>query len=365
MSRRWVVAAVLLVASGCTSTTEQVSMDLQATAPASGGEPSSTDAPPPATEVVVYTSVDQSYAEPVLRAFVAETGIRVRPVFDVEAAKTTGLVNRLIAERTRPQADVWWNGEFAQTIALAEQGVLAPYASPAAADIPGGYKDAGGLWTGFGGRARVIIVNTDRVAAGDAPTSIDAFLDGAVDPDQIAIAHPVFGTTATQAAAIFAVWGADKARAFYQRIADRGVRVVDGNGAVRDLVADGQLAFGLTDTDDACGALARGAPVRIVFPDQGDGQLGTLIIPNTVGLVAGAPHAESGQALIDYLVRAATEADLVRAGWSQVALRPLPADVTASACVDVSGVRGMDVGLADIAAQIELAKTELAAIFVQ
>ena len=50
------------------------------------------------SEVVVYCSVDQVFAEPVLRAFEAASGIRVRPVFDTEEAKSTGVANRLIAE---------------------------------------------------------------------------------------------------------------------------------------------------------------------------------------------------------------------------------------------------------------------------
>src|SRR5512145_2461939 len=83
--------------------------------------------------VVVYTSVDQVYSEPVFRAFENETGIRVMPVYDVEATKTTGLVNRLIAEKARPQADAFWSGEFSQTVVLKKESVLAPYRSPSAA----------------------------------------------------------------------------------------------------------------------------------------------------------------------------------------------------------------------------------------
>jgi iron(III) transport system substrate-binding protein len=62
--------------------------------------------------VIVYTSVDQVYSEPVFRAFEKERGVKVLPVYDVEATKTTGLVNRLIAEKARPQADVFWSVEF-------------------------------------------------------------------------------------------------------------------------------------------------------------------------------------------------------------------------------------------------------------
>ena len=48
--------------------------------------------------VVVYVSVDQTHAEPILEAFEKKTGIQVAPVYDVEASKATGLANRLIAE---------------------------------------------------------------------------------------------------------------------------------------------------------------------------------------------------------------------------------------------------------------------------
>ena len=75
------------------------------------------------------------------------------------------------------------------------------------------------------------------------------------------------------------------------------LRVVDGNATVRDLVVAGQLEWGLTDSDDAAVAVGRGDPVRVVVPDQaGDG---TLVVPGTVALVAGAPHPAEGRALVD------------------------------------------------------------------
>ncbi|MDD1695423.1 MAG: hypothetical protein LUQ54_00860, partial [Methanoregula sp.] len=100
-------------------------------------------------EVVIYTSVDQVYSEPVFREFENRTGIHVSPVYDVEAAKTTGLVNRLIAEKSHPQADVFWSGEIVQTMLLEREGVLGRYDSPAAADIPLQLRSPNGSWTGF------------------------------------------------------------------------------------------------------------------------------------------------------------------------------------------------------------------------
>jgi iron(III) transport system substrate-binding protein len=89
-----------------------------------------------AAEVVVYTSLDQLFSEPILREFQAQTGVEVKAVYDVEASKTTGLVNRLIAEKDRPRADVFWNSEVGRTLVLKDKGVLERYRSPSAEDIP-------------------------------------------------------------------------------------------------------------------------------------------------------------------------------------------------------------------------------------
>ncbi|MHC5009094.1 MAG: hypothetical protein ACYTGF_17245 [Planctomycetota bacterium] len=59
--------------------------------------------------VVLYVSADDHIARQVVGAFERETGIRVATVGDTEQTKTTGLANRLRAERDNPQADVFWS----------------------------------------------------------------------------------------------------------------------------------------------------------------------------------------------------------------------------------------------------------------
>lgn len=312
-------------------------------------------------EVVIYTSVDQTFSEPILDEFEKQTGIKVLAVYDVEAAKTTGLVNRIIAEEANPQADVFWSGEFAQTILLKERNLLAPYRSTNIAGIPEQYMDQAGYWSSMGGRARVIIINTELIPEG-GPTSLEDFLNPAWPAEKIGIAYPLFGTTSTHAAAIYAFFGREEGRSYFEALQSRGVAVVDGNSVVRDLVASGQLAFGLTDTDDACGAIARGAPVRIVIPDQGVGEIGTLIIPNTVGLIAGSPNPESGKELIDFLLSLETEAALIRSGWSHIALRQVDVEQT---CLEVLSIQGMQVSLNDVFGQLDAVQADLAEIFIR
>jgi len=313
-------------------------------------------------EVVVYVSVDQIYAEPVLKRFETQTGIKVLPVYDVEAAKTTGLVNRLIAEAGNPQADVYWSGEFAQTILLKQKDILAAYQSPNAQDIPANFKDTQGYWTGFGGRARILLVNSDQIDPQVEPASIYDLLDPRYPPERIGLAYPLFGTMATHAAALYAQLGTEKAQAYFQSLADRGVQIVDGNSVVKDRVAAGDWLFGLTDTDDACQAIQRGAPVRVIFPDQEPGELGTLIVPNTVALIAGGPNPREGQALVDYLLSLDVEDQLVQSGWSQFPLRPVESDLQ---CYDDLNIQTMQVDLEQVYAQSETAKMNLSEVFLR
>jgi iron(III) transport system substrate-binding protein len=110
---------------------------------------------------VIYTSLDRPHSKPVLDRFEKETGIRVKALYDTEASKTVGLVNRLIGESSHPQADVFWSSEVIRTLVLKDKGVLAAYRSPAADQIPPEFRDPEGYWTGFAARARVLLVNTE------------------------------------------------------------------------------------------------------------------------------------------------------------------------------------------------------------
>jgi len=308
----------------------------------------------PAPEVVVYTSVDRHYAEPVLQRFQRESGITVRAVYDVEAAKTTGLVNRLLAERARPQADLFWNGEIAQTLRLKAAGALAPYTPPAGAPVL--WRDPEGHWTAFGGRARVLLVNHEALGERPPPRSIFDLADPAWPAERMGIALPLFGTTATHAAALWAQLGPDQAEAWFATLQERGVAVLDGNARVRDQVAAGALWAGLTDSDDACGAAARGAPVTILFPDQEPGGLGTPVIPNSLALVAGGPHPEAARQLADFLLAPATLEELARRGWFHVVGDQVARD---TGCPLPETIRILDLAPERIAATLPAAQAAL------
>jgi iron(III) transport system substrate-binding protein len=268
-------------------------------------------------DVVVYTSVDQVFSEPIFRAIEREQKIRVRAVYDTEETKSTGVVNRLIAEGRRPQADVFWSNDPVRPFLLARRGLVQPYVSPAAAAIPPAFKAPDGAWTGFAARARVLLVNRTRVPREATPRSVRDLAHPRWK-GQTAIANPLYGTTTMHVAALFTAWGDAEGRRFMESLKANGVRIASSNGEVKRLVAAGEVACGVADTDDAYEAVKDGAPIEVVYPDQDS--IGTLVMPTATVLLRGAPHPEAGRRLIDGLLTPAVERRMAEAG--HLPLRP-------------------------------------------
>jgi iron(III) transport system substrate-binding protein len=274
--------------------------------------------------VVVYTSVDQPVAEPILKEFERRTGIKVDLQTDTEATKSAGLAARLQAEKANPQADVWWGNEIFHTINLAENGSLSPYDSPAASDIPQKFKDPQHRWAGVCLRARVIGLHAGP--AGKPAAKVKG-LKGLLDPalkDRIAMARPTAGTTGGHVAAIYTLWGDDKADAFFRDLRSNGCKLVGGNSVVASQIGQGTIWAGLTDNDDIEAAQKEGGQIEMLLPDQGEKGQGTLAIPCTVAMVAGAKNAEAAKKLIDYLLSAEVEKKLIESKFGRYSVRPDP-----------------------------------------
>ena len=258
-------------------------------------------------EVVVYTSVDQIFSEPILKEFEQETGIKIKVIYDTEETKSTGVLNRIIAEKNNPQCDVFWSGDPVRTIVLKNNDITIPYQSKIADDIDNTFKDSDFQWIGFSARARVLIYNKDLIQLEDVPQSIFD-LTKEQYKNNVAIANPLFGTTTFHFSALFTAIGDEKAKQFLADLKANNVVIATSNGDVKKRVIQGEVSCGLTDTDDAYEAIKEGKNIGIVFLDQQG--IGSLIMPNTVCLIKNSPNSENGKLLIDYLLSKETEAKL-------------------------------------------------------
>lgn len=277
--------------------------------------------------LVLYCAHDAVFADSIIRQFETATGIVVQVRYDEETNKSLGLTNLLISEKAQPRCDVFWNNQTLGTIRLKQEGLLSSVDPTVSARIPNQFKDADNQWCGFAARLRVHIVNTDKME----PT--DEAITAALESDSlsnVAIAVPLFGTTLSHYAVLGDQMGLDGLKAWHKSLRHRGIREARGNGAVKDLVAEGACDFGFTDTDDAFAAIDDGKPVTMLPVRLETGQ--TICLPNSVAMIHNCPHPDAALTFIRYLLSEETELALANSGSRQIPLGPvdiarLPSDL--------------------------------------
>lgn len=321
--------------------------------------------------VVLYSSVDDHLLRELVPLYEAATGVGIDLVGDTEATKSAGLAERVIAERARPRADVWWSSEPFFTIRLAREGLLEPGAAREAlgqgvASVwPEGLLAGDGSWAGFACRARVIVSRTSRVPASEVPTRLDALTDPRWR-GRVAMARPEFGTTRGHLAALIEHNGPEATEAWLRAMKANGLRVYSGNSTVVRAVAQGEVDLALTDTDDVWSGQRNGWDVEASFeaddgaappaapgaadrgsarpvptdgavdpgrgaqsgdqgPRNGDqriASLGPLVLPNTAGLVRAGPNAAQGRRLLAWILGGQAERVLAQSESRNMPVHP-------------------------------------------
>lgn len=231
--------------------------------------------------IVLYSSIDDALLKPMLAAFESESNLAVDWVGDTEATKTTGLVERILAERARPRADVWWSSEPLGTMRLLREGALtAPTLGPT--------------------RARLIVGRPNTTPIADL-RQLTSFPSG-----RVGMARPEFGTTRAHLAIALDELGEAEFDAWC-RAMRKVVRLYDGNAAVVRGLAAGEIDVGLTDSDDVEAGRAQGWNVAaIAEPGTADSHAEAPwfaatrpVLPTSAGLIAGGPN--NGRALLEWI----------------------------------------------------------------
>lgn len=292
-------------------------------------------AAPKAGEVVLYFSADDPVARPIIAEFEKRTGITVKAVGDTEATKTTGLFERLRAEKSRPRADVVWFSEPFRMIQLAQEGILGPVDIPGAKDRPAQYVGSGGLWHGFALRPRGFVVNTEEIAespADDYSPGVWQFRHAYAPPfshGMFTVAAPEFGTTGGHFAVVYTLWGDYEFQKWCFQNRRQEMRILPSNAEVARSVGMREAGAGLCDADDAYAAQRNGWPVEFIpvrhdIVDLNTRQIlsfGPVVLPNTVGLVKNGPNAENAKKLADFLLSADVERMLAKSDWKAIPVR--------------------------------------------
>lgn len=252
--------------------------------------------------VVLYCSVDDVYARPIVREISERTGITVDAIYDVEAAKTAGLANRIRAEAQRPRGDIFWSSALLQTLLLGRENLLQPYQSPSAQSIAPALQDARGMWHAVGMRQRVLVYHQ---SVSSPPTSLQDLLAPRFK-NRIGIASPQFGTASDWCAALGSRLGIEKTLRFFRALRANRAQVLAGNSVVAERVAAGDLLAGVTDADDFAARHKQNPALRL-SKARHPLAINAVRVPGCAALLRGAPHLEDAKKILDALLDARTE----------------------------------------------------------
>jgi iron(III) transport system substrate-binding protein len=301
-----------------------------------------------ANVVVVYSSLDDEFAQPLVEQFERGTGIEVKLISDTEKAKSSGLLNRLLEERDRPQCDVFLSEDPLRAAVLKKKGLSAPYQSAAARGLRPEFSDPDHHWTAMSARVRVLLVNLKDPLFETVPVPTSVY--DLADPrykGKACIGNPLFGTTTMHCLAIFHQLGEAEATKFFEAMLANEVHLLESDGDVEDRIDKGEFAFGLTDNDDAMAAvrLSKGKKMKMVFLDEKG--LG-MLAPDAPVLIKNCPNPENGKKFIDFMLRPETEVELAKIP-SQIPLRADLPPSTEYPYPSFEAMRGMKVDFNELA----------------
>ena len=297
----------------------------------------------PSGRLVLYSGRSEPLIQPVLDRFREQY-----PEIEIllKSGSNSELANGLLEEQNNPQADVFITTEVFTIQALQQAGILQSYVSGAAGQLPPQAIGPNNEWYGLTQRARVIMYNIELVSEEQAPQSIFDLTDARWQ-GQVASANSTNGSLQAQIAAMRQLLGEEATAEWARGMANNDVTWFGGHTDVRKAVGAGEFKLGLVNHYYYYLQRAEGSPVGIVYPDQGEGEMGLLTNYTAVGIINGSGNLPAAQALVDFLLSAEGQEIFAEANY-EYPLRPGTA-----LHPDVQPLEGFRLADVDIARAVE------------
>ena len=253
---------------------------------------------PTSRKLLIYTPHGQDLLKESIARFKA-----AHPDVDVQFLDmgSREILERLRAERNRPQADLWWGAAHMTFQTAADENLLATY-RPTWADAVGTARDNQDRWYGTFKTPEVIVYNTDAIKPEEAPKDWDDVLDPKWR-DKILIRNP---NPSDSMRAIFGamIWrsykdtGSPQQGYEWLRRLDANVKeyTVDGTLLMQKLVRREGLITLWNLPDVWIYKEQRGFPVGYVFPTSG-----TPVITDGIAIVRGAPNEADAKRFYEFV----------------------------------------------------------------
>jgi iron(III) transport system substrate-binding protein len=250
--------------------------------------------PAAAQELTLYSGRGETLVAPVIEAFTAETGIEV----NVRYAGTAELAILLQEEGDISPADLYWAQDVAALGAV--KALFAELPAETLNQVDPLYRDADGRWIGISGRARVLIYAPDRVAVTDLPATLAELVDPRFD-GRIAL-PPTNGSFVAHVAALRVAYGDAGAQDWLNALAANNPVIVSNNTAAYQAIADGEADIAITNNYYLGRFLASDPAFPVAQTSFAAGDIGNLMMPAGIGILASSVHSEEAVAFINYLL---------------------------------------------------------------
>lgn len=247
--------------------------------------------------LVVYSGRGEELVSPVIERFEAESGITL----DVRYAGSNELAATLLAEGHETEADVFFAQDPASLGAVVELMSQLPEETLALVDSK--FQDRGGRWIGTSGRVRVFIDNT----ADDTPlpATIDEVTDSAW-AGQLGVA-PTNGSFLAFVAAMILERGEDGTRQWLEALAASDPVDFEGNSPIVAATDSGELAGGLVNHYYLLRLRAEGLGQNAENYFIPAGDVGSLVMPAGVGVLAATERPQAAQEFVEFLLSEETQ----------------------------------------------------------
>lgn len=249
-----------------------------------------------ARSIVVYNGRSHYGDEQVFDDFEAATGIDVV----LRGGTAPELFERLRQEGDDTPADVLITTDVANLWRAEDAGLLQPVDTPTLeANVPVGLHDPDGHWWAVSTRLRIPVVSTERVG----PDAVASYEDLG-DPQwkgRLCLRTSNNDYNQSLVADMIAKRGADETRLLLESWMANDPQIVNSDGELLAVMADGQCDVGLSNHYYLGRALIDNPdfPVAPAWPDQ-DGA-GAHANVSGVGLVTYSDHRDDAIALMEYL----------------------------------------------------------------
>jgi iron(III) transport system substrate-binding protein len=321
-----VVAILAIVAASCSSGSDEGSLTL-------------------------YSGRSEDLVQPVIDAFIAETGINVT----VKYAGSADLAATILEEGDASPADVFFAQDPASLGTVSLAGLFETLPAETLAKVPSHFADDGGGWVGTSARSRVVVYNSDLVSEDELPMDEDGFTDP-VWAGRVGIA-PTNGSFLAFVSAKILLDGEEATLAWLQGMAANGSPTFPNNSAIVAAIDAGQLDAGLVNHYYLLQARAENPDVAGVNFFFSQPTAGSLVMTAGAGVLKSSGNKEAAISFINWLLNDESQSFFAEETYEYPLVSTVPAD---SALPPIDSMVTPDMDLSDLATVLDVA-TDLVA----